>query len=79
MTMDKKPLSQLAAIGFVSEVFAAVAVPAVVFALGGRWLDARYNLSPWMTILGFILAISISGAMVYRMAKRYAEQMKSKP
>ena len=79
MTMPKKPLSQLAAIGFVWEVFAAIALPAVVFALLGRALDNRYHLTPWMTLLGFVVAIAISGAVVYRMAKKFAQNMKSTP
>lgn len=72
-----KQISQLNAVGFVWEIFAAIALPTTLFALAGRWLDARWNISPWMTVLGFVLAIALSGWIVYRKAKKFAESMKS--
>lgn len=71
-----KQVSQLAAVGFVWEIFAAIALPTTLFALAGRWLDARWKISPWMTILGFVLAIALSGWIVYRKAKKFANEMK---
>lgn len=67
-----KRISQLQALGFVWEVFMAIALPTTLLALGGRWLDRRWNASPWMTIIGFVFAIAISGALVYRKAKQFA-------
>lgn len=51
----------------------AIAVPIVLFVLGGQWLDRRYGSSPWATIGAFILAALISGRIVYRKAKKYGK------
>ncbi len=71
-----KRISQLAAVGFVWDIFISIALPTTVCALAGRALDKRWNVSPWMTVIGFVLAISVSGALVYRKAKRFAVNMK---
>ena len=51
-----------------------IAMPVVLFVLGGRWLDERYNHSWLFTVLAFILAALVSGVIVYRKAKRYGEE-----
>ena len=80
MSIDSQkrgPLTGLRAVGFVTEVFIAVAAPATFFALLGRNLDWRWHTSPWMTILGFFCAIALSGLLVYRKAKQVAEDLKN--
>ncbi len=71
------PMSKLRAVGFVTDVFISVAVPAVFFAWAGRTLDQKWHLTPWLTVIGFILAIATSGALVYRKAKKAADEMKN--
>lgn len=71
-----KRISQLAAVGFVWDIFFSIALPTTVFALAGRWLDTRWNVSPWMTVVCFVFAIAISGALVYRKAKRFSVNLK---
>ena len=71
------PVSKLAAIGFVWDIFFLIAFPTVLFALLGRRYDRLWGTSPWLTIIGFIFAIAISGALVYRKAKRFANDMRS--
>lgn len=44
----------------------SIAVPLVIFALLGRWLDRKLATSPWLFLLGIILAVSISSYLVYR-------------
>lgn len=51
-----------------------IAVPAVVFVLIGQWLDGKYGMSPWFTILGFVLAALITAKIIYRKAKAYGEE-----
>jgi len=44
----------------------SIALPLVIFALAGRWLDRKLATSPWLFLLGIILAVSISSYLVYR-------------
>ncbi len=71
-----KRISQLAAVSFVVDVFISIALPTTLFALGGRSLDRRWGTHPWMTVVGFLLAIFLSGFLVYRKAKRFAHELK---
>ncbi len=67
----KKAVNAWKATGFVWEVFFLIAVPTVLFALGGRWLDRRWHLTPWFTLLGLLLALAVSGFLVVRKAKAF--------
>lgn len=51
-----------------------IAAPLVVFVLIGRELDERLNQGWLFTVLAFALAAAVSGAAVYRRAKRYGEE-----
>ena len=42
-----------------------IAVPLVVFALGGRWLDHKLGTSPWVLLTGVIISIPISTMVIY--------------
>jgi len=44
----------------------SIALPLVIFALLGRWLDKKFATSPWLFLLGIILAVTISSYLVYR-------------
>lgn len=47
-----------------------IAVPIVVFALGGRWLDRKFETSPWLLLTGIFLSLIASSWLVYfKMAK----------
>lgn len=47
-----------------------IAVPIVVFALGGRWLDRKFETSPWLLLTGIFLSLIVSSWLVYfKMAK----------
>lgn len=51
-----------------------IAVPVVVLALLGEYLDDKYGWTPIATISGFALAALISGMIVYRKAKKYGQE-----
>ncbi len=72
----KKGISGIEAIGFVGDVFISVAFPATLFALGGRWLDKRYDASPWFVVTGLLVSLVISYLLVSRKAKGYLVRMK---
>ena len=51
-----------------------IAVPVVVFVLIGQWLDRKYDSSPWLTILAFVLAALLTGRIIYKKAKEYGRK-----
>lgn len=54
----------------------SIAVPVVILAILGQWLDEKYNKRPFFLILGFALAALISGRIIYKKAKAYGEEYK---
>ena len=48
-----------------------IAVPSVVAALAGSWLDERYQTEPRYLIILLIFAILLTAVSVYRKAVRY--------
>lgn len=50
---------------------ATIAVPIVLLSLLGKYLDARWGTGPWMLILGFVLAATLSGISITRKAKAF--------
>jgi F0F1-type ATP synthase assembly protein I len=46
-----------------------IALPAVLFGFGGAYADKHFGTSPWLILMGFTLAILISGIGVYRKVK----------
>jgi len=53
-------LSLLGQLGYV------IAVPLVILALGGRFIDKKYGTSPWFLIVGMFFALIISTFWVYK-------------
>ncbi len=51
-----------------------IAIPVVLGALLGKWLDLRYGTSPRYLIILFILAFAFSALVVVRKAKRYKQE-----
>jgi len=60
----------------VGDFGAIIAVPIVVFVLFGQWLEGKYGHAPWFTISAFVLAAFLSGKMIHKKAKLYAEEYK---
>lgn len=48
---------------------AAVAVPTVLLALGGRWLDVRFGTGSIFLVAGLALAFALSMALVWQIVK----------
>ena len=51
-----------------------IAIPLVVFALTGRFLDQRFDTSPWILLAGIFLALVVSGIAVARKALEVMKQ-----
>lgn len=53
---------------------ATIAVPVVLLAYFGRYLDARWGTRPWLLIGGFALAATISAVLIARKAKKFGKE-----
>lgn len=53
----------------------SIAIPLVVFAISGRFIDKKYETSPIFLLLGIFLAIMFSGVMVFRKTKKILEDI----
>ncbi|KKS56603.1 MAG: hypothetical protein UV20_C0009G0082 [Candidatus Magasanikbacteria bacterium GW2011_GWA2_42_32] len=52
----------------------SIAAPVVIFVLIGQYFDNKYNLTPYLTILAFVIAALISGKIIHQKAKKYGEE-----
>ncbi|NBS41233.1 AtpZ/AtpI family protein [bacterium] len=50
----------------------SIAVPVVLAALLGKWLDGRYGTSPKLIIACLALSFALTALIIVRKAKRYA-------
>jgi hypothetical protein len=53
------------ALGFAWELGYSIAIPLVLFALGGRYLDKKLSTSPWLLLGGLALSIVLTSIIVY--------------
>ena len=51
-----------------------IAIPAVLAALLGKWLDGRYGTEPWFMIGLLILAFAITAVSIQKKAKHYGKE-----
>jgi F0F1-type ATP synthase assembly protein I len=54
------------AVGFAWELGYSIAIPLVLFAVGGRYLDKKLGTSPWLLLGGLFISIIISSFVVYK-------------
>ena len=54
----------------------SIAAPVVLFVLIGQYLDEKFARSPYLTIVGFVLAAALSARIIYKKAKKYGEEYK---
>lgn len=73
---NKDRAYQMLGLRIVGDFGATIAVPVVLFAMAGQWLDEKYAKTPFFTVLGFVLAATLSGRMIYKKAKAYGDAYK---
>lgn len=54
-----------------------IAIPLVVFALIGRWLDKAINASPWFLITGIVLSLIVSSVTIGKRIRRILDDIDS--
>ena len=68
----KTTLNKWELVGFAWELGYIIALPILVLALGGKWLDNRYGHEfPWVTLIGIALAITTTTLWLTRRLKKY--------
>lgn len=65
---DVKNDSSWSAVSLAWELGYSIAVPLVIFALIGRLLDKKLGTSPWLLLIGILIAIISSSYIVYKKA-----------
>lgn len=66
MIIMKPPEKQFSALGLAWNLGYSIAVPLVVFALLGRFLDKKLETSPWLLLVGILFSIALSSWLVYK-------------
>jgi F0F1-type ATP synthase assembly protein I len=75
-TQEKKSVSQQKqdnnplAISFALELGYSIAIPLVVLALGGRFLDKKLGTSPFLFLSAVVLSVFLSSFIVYKKSKQ---------
>jgi len=63
---NQKTQNSLSALSLAWNLGYTIAVPLVIFALGGRFLDKKLGTSPFILLLGILLSIGVTSWLVYR-------------
>lgn len=66
-----KEQSTVGALAFVWDVGYLTAIPVIIFAFGGRYLDMRYDASPWFLLCGLCISVLLSAYLVYKRMQRF--------
>jgi F0F1-type ATP synthase assembly protein I len=70
MSQNSQKTSYWQALGIAWELGYVIAVPIVIFALGGRMLDKHFHSSPWLLLAGILISIILSSiGLVWKFKK----------
>jgi len=71
---NQKPDSSWSALGLAWELGYTIAVPLVLFALAGRFLDKKLGTSPFLLLAGILISIGVTSWLVYKKTKEIIEK-----
>ncbi len=71
--MGKDAQYQRLAVRIFADFSGSIAIPAVLAAFLGKWLDARYGTSPRLIILCLLVAFVLTGVIIVRKASKYSQ------
>ena len=63
---DKKNEKPWSAVSLAWELGYSIAVPLVGLALFGRFLDKKFESSPWFLLIGILISITVSSYLIYK-------------
>jgi len=52
----------------------SIAVPAILAAITGKWLDGVLHTTPWLLVTLLVLAFALTAVMVSRKARKYGKE-----
>jgi len=64
-----KPEKSWSAVSLAWQLGYTIAVPLVLFALAGRFLDRKFGTTPWLLLAGIILAIASTTWLIWKKTK----------
>jgi len=62
---SQKTKPWVSALGLTFQLGYTIAIPLVVLALFGRFLDKKFDTSPWLLLTGIILSLLITSWLIY--------------
>ena len=65
------PTTRAELTAFAFDVGMGIAVPLVVFALGGRFIDRAYGTTPLFLIIGLLLSLVSTGIIIWKKTKTF--------
>ncbi len=71
---NQKPDSSWSALGLAWELGYMIAIPLVLFALIGRFLDKKLGTSPFLLLAGILISIGVTSWLVYRKTREIIEK-----
>jgi F0F1-type ATP synthase assembly protein I len=71
---NQKPDSSWSSLGLAWELGYTIAVPLVLFALAGRFLDKKLGTSPFLLLAGILISIGVTSWLVYKKTKEIIEK-----
>jgi F0F1-type ATP synthase assembly protein I len=75
MPKSKKVLNAMSMFSIATDFGLIIALPLLVLAYVGKWLDNRYG-TKYFILIGLVLAMSISVMGIYKQIKRFKELLK---
>lgn len=51
-----------------------IAIPVVIFALIGIFVDTRFDTSPWLTLLGMVIGFFAAGALLKQQLQKVDQE-----
>lgn len=66
------------ALGLLGHLGFIIALPLVILGLIGRYLDKKFDSSPWLLLAGLFVSMIISGVAVYRKTIQITKQLEDK-
>jgi ATP synthase protein I len=70
----QKPDSSWSSLGLAWELGYTIAVPLVLFALIGRFLDKKLGTSPFLLLAGILISIGVTSWLVYKKTREIIEK-----
>ncbi len=65
MEKTKKQKPWVSSLSLAFQLGYTIAIPLVVLALLGRFLDKKFDTSPWLLLAGILLSLMITSWMIY--------------